>query len=118
MRNFADLSLICIICLFSLTHGTQARRGGPRSNGPLPPSSDGCSVPCYHQVIQSDGTVELVPATVSSFFPNQVQIRIERDWLIIESNGIPERNTGPFSNAGTPNVISAQYCINAAKIQR
>ena len=65
-------------------------------------------MPCYHQVIQSDGTVELVPATVSSFFPNQVQIRIEEDWRIIESNDIPEHNTGFFPNAGNPNAISAQ----------
>ena len=94
MRNFADLSSICIICLFSLAHGTQVQRGGPRPNGPLPPGSDGSPMPRYHEVVQSDGTVELVPATVSSSFPNQVQIRIERDGHIIESNGIPEHNTG------------------------
>ena len=40
--------------------------------------------------------------------PSYVQIRIEGDWRIIESNGIPEHDTGSFPNAGNPNAISAQ----------
>ncbi|MBJ67053.1 MAG: hypothetical protein CME28_03475 [Gemmatimonadetes bacterium] len=35
-------------------------------------------------------------------------MRIEEDWRIIESNGIPEHNTGSFTNASNPNAISAQ----------
>lgn len=108
MRNFADLSLICIICLFSLAQATQAQRGGPRPGGPPPPGGDGGPMLRYHEVVQSDGTVTLVPATVASSLPSQVQIRIEGDWRIIESNGIPEHNTGAFPNEGNPNAISAQ----------
>jgi hypothetical protein len=108
MRNFAKLSLICIICLFSLAQATQAQPGGPRPGGPRPPGNGGGPTGRYHEVVQSDGTVTLVPATVVPSLPSQVQIRIEGDWRIIESNGIPEHNTGSFPNAGNPNAISAQ----------
>ena len=84
MRNFAELSLICIICLFSLAQATQAQRGGPRPGGPPPPGGDGGPMLRYHEVVQSDGTVTLVPATVASSLPSQVQIRIEGDWRIID----------------------------------
>ena len=108
MRNFAKLSLMCIICLFSLAQATQAQPGGPRPGGPRPPGNDGGPTGRYHEVVQSDRTITLVPATVVPSLPSQVQIRIEGDWRIIESNGIPEHNTGSFPNAGNPNAISAQ----------
>ena len=68
-------------------------------------------MPRYHEVVQSDGTVELVPATVSSSFTSQIQIRIEGDGRIIEPNGVPEHNTG------NPNTISAQSYRHTALVQ-
>ena len=65
-------------------------------------------MPRYHEVVQSDGTVELVPATASSSFTSQIQIRIEGDGRIIEPNGVSGHNTGAFPNTSNPNTISAQ----------
>ena len=70
MQNFAELSLICIICLFSLAQETQAQPGGPQPGGPRPPKSDGGAILRYHEVVQSDGTFTLVPATVASCLPS------------------------------------------------
>ncbi|MGE0434248.1 MAG: hypothetical protein AB7S36_18465, partial [Planctomycetota bacterium] len=39
---------------------------------------------------------------------NEVTIKVEGDWRIITSNGIPDHTPGQFPNRGNPNRISPQ----------
>ena len=106
MLYSAWLYVATFIYAFSLAPSANAQPGGSRPGGATPPG--GGPMFRYHEVVQSDGTVELVPATVSLAVSNQAQIRIEGDSRIIESNGIPDHSTGAFPNRGNPNEISSQ----------
>ena len=77
--------------------------GGPpgRAAGAPPRMRD-------HQMIQTDGAPELIPATEDPIAPSEFSSTIEEGWRVIRANAISEHKTGMFPNAGNPNSISEQ----------
>jgi hypothetical protein len=107
MNRYSIRQSAPILCALLIASAAHAQRGGPPPPGGGPPPG-GAPMLRYHEVVQSDGTVELIPATVAPIESGEADIRIEGDVRIIESNGIPEHLTGAFPNAGNPNEIRSQ----------
>lgn len=60
-----------------------------------------------HTIITA-GKLNKVPATSRPPVNNEVNISRQGNDRVIESNGVPEHNTGSFPNRGNPNRIRAQ----------
>ncbi len=67
-----------------------------------------------HTTIQSDGVLDLKPATIPPITESEVAITLEGDCRKVVANGISEHKTGPFPNDGNPSFISEQgysFCL-------
>ena len=61
-----------------------------------------------HTTVASSGVKRLVPADVPPSSENTATWRVEGSWRLLESNAVPDHNTGAFPNPGNPNTISPQ----------
>ncbi|MEM7473463.1 MAG: YHYH protein [Planctomycetota bacterium] len=61
-----------------------------------------------HTVTQSNGELKTLPSSSRPTSQSQVSITVQGNQRVIQSNGIPNHNTGAFPNRGNPNRISAQ----------
>ena len=62
----------------------------------------------YHEVSQSSGHIDLVPATTMLSIDSQVTIAVRGDIREIKSNALPMHKGDTFPNAGNPNSIQPQ----------
>lgn len=64
--------------------------------------------PREHTVIQSDGELNLEPATLEPPGQSSVSITVEGDDRVIRANGLPDHLVGQFPNRGNPHSIRMQ----------
>ncbi|GAB2887888.1 YHYH protein [Microbulbifer echini] len=61
-----------------------------------------------HQVIQSEGLRNKVPADRDPIASSRIKVTLQGAWRVIEANGISAHKTGAFPNSGNPHEIATQ----------
>ncbi len=86
------LLLLPLLAVFALTTGVNA----------APP------LPREHRIIQKFQDKQKVVANISLQIPSEISIKIQKNYRLIEANGIPRHKAGQFPNAGNPYKIKVQ----------
>ncbi|MGD1919362.1 MAG: hypothetical protein ACFCAD_11010, partial [Pleurocapsa sp.] len=95
------LSLMFAMLPIACSPPTQGQLPKPnRREGQPPPKLEN------RTITQTKGSPKLYPATEPPIAENKVSIKVDGEWRILESNDIPEHNTGQFPNDGNHNAIS------------
>lgn len=85
------------------------RRGGEqRPGGDDRPPQAGGGGGRSHTITQSDGLDDTVPANQNPPAANQITIKVQGQYRVIEANGIPDHLIGRFPNSGNPNEVEPQ----------
>ncbi|MCI5043061.1 MAG: YHYH protein [Aquisalinus sp.] len=103
-------------CIPNRMGGQSGAREMNRGPGPAQGQQAGQRGGRRHITVQSNGDLDLYPATVPPITHSRVTVRVEGDCRIIAANGISEHDTGPFPNAGNPSRITEQqheFCVPA-----
>ena len=64
--------------------------------------------PRIHRVIQKNQAIERIVASTSLKIPSKISIQIQKNYRLIQANGIPRHKAGQFPNSGNPHKIKAQ----------